>query len=164
MMACVQSSSRDPTKAKHLNITLLTLNLLPPYHSSPTTIAILFLPADILAGCLLAYIIIPVTALKSGLIIAWKGSIDEEKNLVGDIDTSNLPWIKLFEHIGEALPQIILAVVFSSNNFPFLVAKDIIIPYVPTTLISIIFSCGSLCMGMYTGIKSCLEEINDDDD
>lgn len=129
-----------------------------------TFATLILFPVDMLFSSVFIYIVIPAASLKSSLIIAWKGSIDEETNLVGVIDTSDLPVWKLFEHIGEALPQIILAVVFSSNNFPFLVAKDIIIPYVPTTLISIIFSCGSLCMGMYTGIKSCLEEINDDDD
>ena len=118
-------------------------------------IFILFLPADIVVSSVCVYIIIPAASLKSSLIIAWKGSIDEENFLIGRINTARLPWLKLFEHLGEALPQIILALVFCSNNFPFLSVHDTSFVPIPTTIISIFFSCGSLCMGLYTGYKAC---------
>ena len=116
---------------------------------------VLCFPVAVIVASLFIYIVIPLASLQSSLIIARKGSINDNKVLLGcTFNTNTFTWLNLFEHIGEALPQIILAVVFSSNNYSFLRVHDTSIVPVPTTIISIFFSFGSLCMGMYTGISA----------
>ena len=82
--------------------------------------------------------------------------MDENDDLIGDlIDPQDLPFMKLFEILGEALPQFILTLVFASNNYPFLMDHDTYfdIP-IPVSIISLVFSFGSLIMGVISGCKS----------
>ena len=62
-------------------------------------------------------------------------------------------FFKLFENLGEAAPQLALAMTYYINN------QDIVycieteeFPYLPTSLISIILSTGSLMIGIVTGL------------
>ena len=122
------------------------------------SIAILYLPIDILASSICIYVFIPLAALESGLTIAWNGGIDEDKVLFVGITSRDIPGLKLFEVIGEALPQIVLAIIFAANNYAFLSKNDLVfgIP-IPTTLVSILFSFGSLMMGLYNGYNVCYQ-------
>ena len=66
------------------------------------------------------------------------GSVEE------DILDVNLT--KMFEHFGEALPQLIISCVFIHNNGG---------PYThPINTTSAVFSAGSLAFGIFTGFKA----------
>ena len=56
---------------------------------------------------------------------AWQGKkFDEEKYISFIMNTEDLPIFKTFEFVGEALPQIILSIIFAANNFEFLLKYD----------------------------------------
>ena len=126
---------------------------------------------DYLVWCFFCYIIFPLSALVVGVYVVCGKEIDLDdraypflKN-IGIKNFSKKPDLMLliFEHIGEALPQLILSVIFLVNNYPFLLAFDTLfgIP-IPISLVSAIFSCGSLCMGIYSSCKAWCED-NDED-
>ena len=124
---------------------------------------------DYLFWCLFCYIFVPLTALVIGVKVLFGAEIDPDKDIFDFLpfQTSKkyLPRFLLLEHIGEALPQLTLSLIFLINNYPFLLVFDTLfgIP-IPISLVSSIFSFGSLCMGFYSGYKTCCEVIHDDDD
>ena len=118
-------------------------------------IGIISLPVDILASSVVIYILIPYMSLRRGIKIAWTGEdYDDEDELLPGFPAMYLTAFKSFEILGEAFPQLVLAVVFTSNNFPFL-AESVTyfgVNEFTISLVSMIFSAGSLCFGLYTGI------------
>ena len=70
------------------------------------------------------------------------------------INSEFLPFWKGFEFIGEAVPQLILSIVFMANNYDFMrETKTFIGLYeFEVTLTSMIFSTGSIIMGLYAAI------------
>jgi len=56
---------------------------------------------------------------------------------------------KLFEHLGEAGPQLILMIIFITNNGGLAVH--------PFSVISAVFSAGSLLYGIYSSCKALFE-------
>ena len=116
---------------------------------------VFYLPFDLLICAILIYILIPFASLKSGIIIAVKGEIDGERKITKTIDAENIPFLKLFENIGEAVPQAIMCLLFIINNFKFIVHEETSswMP-IPISIVSLIFSVGSILMGLYTGIKA----------
>ena len=124
---------------------------------------LIYFPIDFLFSIVQIYVITPYASLKLGLIVAWTGDIEPEREITGFIDANEVPFFKLFENLGEALPQCIIALTFLCNNYPFLNEFETGIFPIPTTAVSLIFSLGSVVMGLYTGISSC-KEISDDDD
>ena len=78
-------------------------------------------------------------------------------NFGGDdfnIDPDWLPGWKAFEFIGEAVPQLILSIVFMANNYKFMIDTETFIgaKEFEVTLTSMVFSIGSILMGLYSGI------------
>ena len=67
---------------------------------------------------------------------------------------------KFVEILGEALPQLILNVVFIANNFPYLMEQDIYfrIP-VPVSVVSSVFSFGSLLYGFIKGVPIFIKKL-----
>ena len=65
-----------------------------------------------------------------------------------------LPGWKAFEFIGEAVPQLILSIVFTANNHEFMIDTETFIgaKEFEVTLTSMVFSIGSIIMGLYSGI------------
>ena len=61
--------------------------------------------------------------------------------------------MKLFEQFGEAIPQLLLTVTYYLNNVYYIWWTETILP-IPITLISIIFSMGSVLMGLITGFTA----------
>ena len=118
---------------------------------------IVILPVELVSSIIVIYIFIPYAAIKSGFICAYYGHVDEEKDLFWIIDVESMPAFKTFEFIGEALPQLILSILSAVHNYPFLLTNDTYfdIP-IPITVISIIFSFGSLIIGLLTAIPSCV--------
>ena len=62
-------------------------------------------------------------------------------------------------HIGEAVPQLSIAIVFYYNNFDYINETDfgfVILGFTVTqTLISMILSTISIIKGIYSGLKAC---------
>ena len=116
---------------------------------------LMFYPAELLGSIIFIYILIPFAAMKVGLKHLLNEEVDDEEKLIACIDPKVLPFFKFWEIIGEALPQAILTVVFALNNFPFLMKFDTYfnIP-VPVSILSLVFSIGSLVLGVISGYKS----------
>ena len=70
-------------------------------------------------------------------------------------------FMETFEHIGEALPQFSLAILFYLNNYDYVVATEFGIEIagflVTQTMVSIILSGISILKGIMKGIKSCVQ-------
>ena len=115
----------------------------------------MYYPLELLSCILFIYVVIPFAALKNGVKHLMNAEVDEKENLIAFIQPKELPFYKLFEILGEALPQFILTVVFVSNNYPFPMEND---PYfgipIPVSIISLVFSFGSLIMGVLSGINA----------
>ena len=63
------------------------------------------------------------------------------------------------ECLYEALPQLILGIVFVANNYPFLKVHDAphsLGIHVPMSLISALFSFGTVIIGIYQGAKASI--------
>ena len=99
---------------------------------------------------------IPFAALKSGIIIALTGKDDGEREITKMINAKEIPWLKLFENLGEAVPQTIMCLLFIINHFKFIIHEETstLMP-VPISIVSLVFSVGSIMVGLYTGINSC---------
>ena len=108
---------------------------------------------------------IPFASLKSGIIIALKGEIDGERKITKGIFADDIPVYKLFENLGEAVPQAIMCLLFIINNFKFIVHEETSswMP-IPISIVSLVFSVGSIMLGIYTGINSCKKCFDEDDD
>ena len=116
---------------------------------------VMYYPLELIGCILVIYVLIPFAALKNGVKQLINGEVDEREYLIAHIDPRMLPFWKLFEIIGEALPQFILTLVFASNNYPFLMDHDTYFGFpIPVSIVSLVFSLGSLIMGVISGWKS----------
>ena len=115
-------------------------------------------------GC---YIIIPMMAIFGGIRKLLNEDFDEDQDMFGlqemfglaDFQYKNLPWLKLLECFGEAIPQLILGVVYISNNYPYLKEHDDYFGIgVPVSVISCVFSFVSVVIGVFTGCKAGNDE------
>ena len=115
-----------------------------------------YFPFDLLISAIYIYIVIPFASLKSGIIIALTGENDDERKITKLIDAKDIPFLKLFENLGEAVPQFIMCLLFIINNFEFIIHEETSnwMP-IPISIVSLVFSIGSIMMGLYTGINSC---------
>ena len=143
-----------------LNLVLLQCNIdkIIPRPSKKTALNILVyimcLPFDILCSAIHLYIFHPFVTLKSGVIVAWKGEIDPAHKVTRLITVGDIPMHKLYEQLGEAIPQSILCLLFIINNFPFLLHHETSFFSIPVSCISLVFSVVSVAMGLYSGISS----------
>ena len=115
----------------------------------------LYLPFDLLSSAIWVYILIPFMSLKSGIIIAMTSKDDGKRMITKKIEAEDIPFWLLFENIGEAVPQAIMCLLFISNNFDFILYEETStwMP-IPMSIVSFVFSVGSIAMGLYTGIYS----------
>ena len=109
------------------------------------------------------YIVLPLMFLVIGVKVLFGVKIDPDEDIFKILNFSpvspsrkNLPFFLLFENIGEALPQLTLSLIFLAKSYPILLISDTLfgIP-IPISLVTSIFSFGSLCMGFYSGCKAC---------
>ena len=116
---------------------------------------VIFMPIFILAMVFFCYIYVPILTLVHAVRKLWQGDdLDEDKKVLGD-SYKHAPGFKLFESAGEAVPQLILAVVYAANNYPYLLAyEDYLGIGIPVTIIPGIFSAGSVVMGVISGGKA----------
>ena len=83
------------------------------------------------------------------------GKKDERRQIANGTMEGSIPFWKLFENVGEAVPRGKICMLFISNNFSFVIHDEAStwMP-VPVSIISLIFSVGSISMGMYTRVYS----------
>ena len=123
-------------------------------------LAVLLIPIDIISAGVVIYFVIPYTSFKLACKILMRHEFEERMHrlayLGGDIiiDPEFLPGWKGFEFIGEAIPQLTLSIVFMANNYQFMIDTETFIgaKEFEVTLTSMIFSIGSISMGLYSGI------------
>ena len=119
---------------------------------------------DYVVWCVFCYLFLPLSALVIGVYVFCGVEIDPDKDVFDFVPIptrkNDLPWMLVFEQFGEALPQLILSVIFLANNYPFLLAFDTLfeIP-LPISLVSTILSFGSVCMGSFSGCKACAKYV-----
>ena len=102
---------------------------------------------------LFLYLVIPLNLIYNAIYAVIKGDDFEEENDYGCVlPAVYLTLAKTLEIFGEALPQFILNAVYIANNYYYLLDNDVYfdIP-VPISIISAVFSFGSLMMGFKTG-------------
>ena len=92
-------------------------------------------------------------SLKAGAFVAWTGKDDPGRKITKIAYAKIIPFLKLFENLGEAIPQAILIIVFISNNWDFILYDETSFIPIPTSCISLIFSVGSIIMGLISGCK-----------
>ena len=87
----------------------------------------------------------------------YNEEVESEENIARE--NSSNSYIELFSHIGEAVPQLSIAIVYYYNNFDYINDTDFgfaIFGFTITqTLISMILSTISIIKGIYTGLKAC---------
>ena len=103
---------------------------------------------------------LPVTSLLFGIRILITG--DDHKSVFA-IGNDQLPGLRVFEVLGEALPQVILTVTYVANNYDYVHTYDRIFDTqtVPTSIVSIVFSIGTIVVGIVCGYKARNELIYD---
>ena len=76
---------------------------------------------------------------------------------IGGVTIKNtwIPFLKLFEQIGEALPQFMIALTFYVNHKSYVDSYDTLFgSSIPITLVSIVFSGVSVSIGVLTGLRT----------
>ena len=123
-------------------------------------LVVLLFPVDVICALFFIYVMIPLASFKMAFKVLMRHEFGGLKNLIGiksfQLHSTVLPFWKGFEFLGEALPQLVLAVVFVVNNYDFAIESETLIGLkeFEVTLISIFFSFGSLVMGLYSAISS----------
>ena len=99
---------------------------------------------------ILVHIVSPIFFIYHGVQIMFSKKWEENEKEKVEYD-----FMKVFEQLGEAIPQVIIAIVFYSLNKEFVDNYDHVFGFsIPTTLISIIFSAVSLVLGIKSSCSS----------
>ena len=113
----------------------------------------------LLIGVIFCYILSPVMALYDGLEVLFRGR-HPDKYYRGRSDhelAEMVMSLKMLECIGEAIPQLLLSVIYIVNNYPQLSDHDDYLGLgIPVSIISSLFSLGSVLYGILQGRKACL--------
>ena len=124
---------------------------------------LLLLPVDILASIIYIYVLIPFASLQHGLKIAISGEkIEKNEHLFLSIRPATLLYLKCFEALGEALPQLILNILFMLNNHEFFFQDNqafLGINEFSISITSIFFSLGSVAYGLHSTLPALYDFI-----
>ena len=119
--------------------------------------SILLLPVGTVICFIVIYLFLPMNLLYNAVWAVIKGEdFDDEKWYTCFHDTQTLTWalkfMKFLEVAGEAMPQLLINIVFITHNYPYLNENDTYfeIP-IPVSIISAVFSVGSLFIGLKHG-------------
>ena len=124
---------------------------------------ILFLPFGTVIVFFFLYLYVPANLLYIALRAMIEGDdFDEEHDYGWALTSNTLTFVKFQEILGEALPQLVLNIIFIANNYTYLNVNDIYfgIP-LPVSIISSIFSLGSLLIGFKSGCPLLIRWIRD---
>ena len=129
-------------------------------------LTVVLLAFELICAALFIYILIPFTSFKRALKIIMGHEFEEDDNLVQigrapPINSLHLPVWKGFEFIGEAVPQLILSIVFVANNYEFMRETRTVMGLheFEVTITSMVFSLGSIVMGLYGAIPILIEDM-----
>jgi len=114
---------------------------------------VFYFPIDFLISSIMIYILTPFMAIKTGALVALTGKDDPDRKITKAFRAETIPFFKLFENLGEAIPQAILTIVFICNNWDFILYDETSFIPIPTSCISLIFSFGSIIIGLISGCK-----------
>ena len=144
--------------------------------SKPIVIRILFLviwvPLESFIRMSVAYyVFVPFSALYFSIVIAFLGPSDsKELQDIAKLECCDLCYwnidlvsiVRLYENIGEAVPQTILSMTFLVNYYhcPELVTYNLFGIEIPTAIVSIFFSLGSLVITFLTTLPACISWAN----
>ena len=123
---------------------------------------LLYFPIDLIVSSIVIYIFTPFVSLKAGALVAWTGKDDPDRKITKNNRAEDIPGLKLFENLGEAIPQAILIIIFMSNNWDFILYDETSFIPIPTSCISLIFSLGSIFMGLISGCKAFFKALLSD--
>jgi len=101
-------------------------------------------------------------AIYAGAFVAWTRINYPDREIAENINADYISFLKLFENLGEAIPQAILIIVFICNNWDFILYDETSFIPIPTSCLSLIFSVGSIIMGLISGGKGCLINVFDE--
>jgi len=71
-----------------------------------------YFPVDLIVCVIIVYILTPFCALKVGVLVLIGGELNGDYKVTKATDAQSVPMLKLFENLGEAIPQAILCIVF----------------------------------------------------
>ena len=132
---------------------------------SKTTIGLCILPCIMLGfipSFLILYFYLPFLSVYHGIQGFYKDRFRGVERFMCIEDERDLPFLKLFEQFGEALPQFMLGLTFYVNNTYFINTYDNIFNSIlPTTLISVIFSGVSVVLGLISGLVTSKSAYDD---
>ena len=100
---------------------------------------------------LTAYIWVPVMDIYWGVLNLFchqKYEVNEEEVEYHQ----SMPAHKVYEQLGEAIPQFVIAVAFYANNAHWLPLENLVFG-----IFAIVISAGSIVMGLGCGCKRCYE-------
>ena len=114
---------------------------------------LIVLPINLLGSTLYVYIIIPLSALFLGIKRLIAGG---DGGRFFNVDADELSGLMIFELFGEALPQVILSITYVANNYDYVHMTDKLFgnQTIPTSVVSIVFSIGSIVRGIVSGRKA----------
>ena len=125
--------------------------------------AVLLIPIDIISAAVFIYLVIPYSSFKLACKILMRHEFNEYDNMVDlgflAMNPEWLPGWRAFEFIGEAVPQLILSIVFMAKNYEFMIDTETFIgaKEFEVTLTSIVLSIGSIAMGLFSGIPMLIK-------
>ena len=152
---CVADEFNPFEKTNGLFADFYSFEIERPFNSNCLNVlfCLLYFPIDLLVSSIVIYIMTPFLSLKAGILVAWTGDDDPERKITKDTAAEAVPGLKLFENLGEAIPQAILVIVFIVNNWDFMLYNEKSFIPIPTSCISLFFSFGSIIMGLISGCK-----------
>ena len=121
-------------------------------------LSVMLIPIDIISAAAVIYLVIPYSSFKLAYKKLMRHEFSDRDQMVFFEGLSMKPeWLpgwKGFEFIGEAIPQLTLSIVFMFNNYEFMIDTETFIgaKEFEVTLTSMIFSIGSIIMGLFSGI------------
>ena len=144
------------------------------YCSDTDDVCCLFLPLYYLTKFLRPYInaVFVIYIWIPGMDIYWgvqnlfcHEKYNREQNALNNKYQQNctthaeVPFFKLFEQFGEAIPQLVIALIFYTNNAHWLTESDYNIGK-----LTMVMSAGSIVMGVGSGCWKCYKLCTEDDD
>ena len=129
--------------------------------SSKTRIVVCILPLMILwfiSAFIYMYFYVPFLAVYHGIQGFYKDKLKGVERFPHIEDARDIPFLKLFEQFGEALPQFMLGLTYYINNTHFINTYDNIFN---STLLSVIFSGVSVILGLISGLVTTKSSYDD---
>ena len=129
-------------------------------------IFIVLLPSATVICFLFIHLILPLNVFCNAVCEVFKGDDFDEERTYGFLwNAKSLTVGKCLEIFGRALPQVCLNIVFICNHYPYLNKNDIYFGMsIPISIVSAVFSIGSLAIGCVALCRCCREEEEEEEE